>query len=84
MHGGIKGIIKEMVMSAAYRQSSKTTEEKLEKDPYNRLLSRGARFRLSAEQIRDQSLAVSGLLENKNWRQECNATSAGWDLECGI
>jgi hypothetical protein len=59
----IKGIIKEMVMSAAYRQSSKTTEEKLEKDPYNRLLSRGARFRLSAEQIRDQSLAVSGLLE---------------------
>jgi len=61
----VKSILKEMVMSATYRQSSKLTLEKLEKDPYNRLLSRGSRFRLSAEQIRDQSLAVSGLLEPK-------------------
>ncbi len=58
----IKSILKEIVMSATYRQSSKFTPEKLEKDPYNRLLSRGPRFRLSAEQIRDQMLAVSGLL----------------------
>ena len=59
----IKSILKEMVMSASYQQSSKVTPEKLEKDPYNRLLSRGPRFRLSAEQIRDQAMAVSGLLD---------------------
>lgn len=64
-HWSVKSILKEIVMSASYRQSSKLTLEKLEKDPYNRLLSRGPRFRLSAEQIRDQSMAVSGLLERK-------------------
>jgi hypothetical protein len=61
----IKAILKEIVMSATYRQSSKFTPDRLEKDPYNRLLSRGPRFRLSAEQIRDQMLAVSGLLDRK-------------------
>jgi hypothetical protein len=61
----VKEILKEIVMSATYRQSSKVTLEKLQVDPYNRLLSRGPRFRLSAEQIRDQSLAVSGLLDRK-------------------
>lgn len=64
VHGwSVKGILKQIVMSATYRQSSKVTAERLEIDPYNRLLSRGPRFRLSAEQIRDQSLAVSGLLD---------------------
>ena len=61
----VKGILKEMVMSATYRQESTPTAEKLEKDPNNRLLSRGPRFRLSAEQLRDQALAVSGLLSAK-------------------
>jgi len=61
----VKSILKEIVMSATYRQSSKLTLEKLQVDPYNMLLSRGPRFRLSAEQIRDQSMAVSGLLERK-------------------
>ena len=61
----VKGILKEMVMSATYRQDSTPTTEKLEKDPGNRLLSRGPRFRLSAEQLRDQALAVSGLLTSK-------------------
>lgn len=61
----IKGILKEMVMSSTYRQDSSPTAEKLEQDPRNRLLSRGPRFRLSAEQIRDQALAVSGLLTDK-------------------
>ena len=60
-----KAFIKTIVMSATYRQSSHTTAEKLERDPKNRLLSRGARFRLSAEMVRDQALAVSGLLSRK-------------------
>lgn len=58
-------MLKEMVMSAAYRQDSKVTPELLEADPRNRLLARGPRVRLSAEQIRDQALAVSGLLSDK-------------------
>ena len=61
----IKGLIKTLVMSATYRQSSYADQEVLEKDPENRLLSRGARVRLSAEQIRDQALAVSGVLSPK-------------------
>ena len=59
----LKPFLKEIMMSASYRQSSQVTQKKLEVDPYNRLLSRGARFRLSAEQIRDQALVVSGLLD---------------------
>ncbi len=59
----IKSLIKEILMSATYRQSSVVTEEKLEKDPFNEWLSRGPRFRLSAEQIRDQALFVSGLMD---------------------
>jgi hypothetical protein len=58
----MKSLLKEIVSSAAYQQSSKTTAQKQEIDPYNRYLSRGSRIRLSAEQIRDQALAVSGLL----------------------
>ncbi|MFK7978600.1 MAG: DUF1553 domain-containing protein, partial [Saprospiraceae bacterium] len=55
----------EIVTSATYRQASKVTPMLLEKDPYNQLLSRGPRFRLSAEQIRDQALMISGLLNPK-------------------
>lgn len=58
----IKTLIKEMVMSEAYRQSSAVDSLKLEKDPRNLFLSRGSRTRLSSEQVRDQILAVSGLL----------------------
>lgn len=57
-----KALIRKMVSSATYRQDSAATAEKREKDPNNRLLSHGPRFRLSAEFIRDQALAVSGLL----------------------
>ncbi|MDW3646846.1 MAG: DUF1553 domain-containing protein [Bacteroidia bacterium] len=60
----VKSLLKEIMLSATYRQASRITPEKLEKDPYNRLLSRGPRFRLSAEQIRDQALAVSGLIND--------------------
>jgi mono/diheme cytochrome c family protein len=58
----VKSLQKLIVMSAAYRQSSKATPELLEHDPENRLLGRGPRFRLPSWMIRDQALAVSGLL----------------------
>ncbi len=61
----LKKFIKLMVMSATYRQSSQTTPEMQEADPNNRLLARGPRFRVSAEMVRDQALAVSGLLSDK-------------------
>ena len=61
-HWSVKELLKDILLSATYQQSSRANPEKLEKDPYNRLLSRGSRFRLSAEQVRDQALAVSGLL----------------------
>ena len=58
----MKRLQKMLVMSATYRQSSRVTAEKLAADSENRLLSRGPRFRLDAEVIRDQALAISGLL----------------------
>lgn len=58
----LKRLQKLLVMSAAYRQSAAATPGLLEKDLYNRLLARGPRFRLDPEVIRDQALAVSGLL----------------------
>lgn len=61
----VKAMQKRIVMSAAYRQSAATDARRLEKDYYNRLLSRGPRFRMDAEMIRDQALAVSGLLNPK-------------------
>lgn len=54
-----------MVTSATYRQSAAATPALLEKDPANRLLARGPRHRLDAEQLRDQALAASGLLVAK-------------------
>ena len=61
----IKGFLKDLVSSAAYRQSSRVTPELLERDPDNRLLARGPRLRLSAEMVRDQALCVSALLSEK-------------------
>lgn len=58
----VKKTLKEMVMSTTYRQSAITNKDMLVKDPANTWYARGARVRLSAEQIRDQALAVSGLL----------------------
>jgi hypothetical protein len=58
----IKAMQKLIVTSAAYRQSSKATPELLQKDPENRLLARAPRLRLPAGMIRDQALALSGLL----------------------
>ena len=58
----IKQLQKTIVMSTTYQQSSRITPELLEKDPDNRLLARGPRVRLPAEMVRDQALAISGLL----------------------
>jgi hypothetical protein len=65
LHWDLKAFQKEIVMSAAYQQSSEITPELIERDPENRLIARGPRFRLSAEEIRDQALAASGLLVEK-------------------
>ncbi len=61
----VKAMQKRLVMSATYRQNAATDAVRLEKDYYNRLVSRGPRFRMDAEMIRDHALAVSGLLQNK-------------------
>jgi len=61
----VKALVRLIVTSATYRQSAAVTPEKLEKDPYNRLLSRGPRLQLDAEFIRDNALTVSGLLNPK-------------------
>ncbi len=58
----LKALLKTIVTSSTYRQSSEVTPERYDKDPENRLLARGPRFRLPAETIRDQALAISGLL----------------------
>jgi mono/diheme cytochrome c family protein len=57
-----KAIVRAIVTSATYRQSSAVSAALIDRDPYNRLLARGARFRLDAEAVRDVGLAVSGLL----------------------
>ena len=62
---GMKAFHRLLATSATYRQSSRSTPELVERDPYNRLLGRGPRFRLEAEMVRDQALAVSGLLSAK-------------------
>jgi len=61
----VKSIMKTIVLSATYRQSSKAAAELYDKDPENRSLARGPRYRLPAEVLRDQALAISGLLVEK-------------------
>ncbi|HTN76117.1 MAG TPA: DUF1553 domain-containing protein [Pirellulaceae bacterium] len=61
----LKQFYKTLVMSSTYRQAALATPEKIERDPHNRWLSRGPRFRMDAEMVRDYALAASGLLVNK-------------------
>jgi hypothetical protein len=61
----VKRLFRLMVESATYRQSAAVTPEKREKDPHNRLLSRGPRFRMDAEMLRDAALYCSGILVAK-------------------
>jgi hypothetical protein len=67
MEGGwrLKPLHRMIVMSAAYRQTSTVSAALAERDPYNRLLARGPRFRVEAEMVRDITLAASGLLSRR-------------------
>ncbi len=60
-----KALLREIVLSATYRQTARVTPELKKRDPENRLLARGPRTRLTAEMVRDNALAVSGLLSRK-------------------
>ncbi|MCC6292339.1 MAG: DUF1553 domain-containing protein [Bryobacterales bacterium] len=61
----VRQLLKTIVSSATYRQSSRATPELVKRDPENRLLARGPRARLSAEMVRDQALAIAGLLDRR-------------------
>lgn len=61
----MKKLLREIVLSATYRQSARVNAGLRERDPHNRLLARGPRTRLTAEMVRDNALAVSGLLSSK-------------------
>jgi hypothetical protein len=61
----LKKLMKDILLSATYQQSSHLKPSSAEKDPFNKFYARGPRVRLTAEQIRDQALSVSGLLSNK-------------------
>jgi hypothetical protein len=61
----MKSLHRVIVTSATYRQTSAAAPALVERDPYNRLLARGPRFRLEAEMVRDVALATSGLLSRK-------------------
>ena len=60
-----KALLREIVLSRVYRQSAKVSPALAERDPSNRLLARGPRFRLTSEQLRDQALAVGGILSRE-------------------
>ncbi len=61
----LKKLLRDIVLSSTYRQSGKVRPELVEIDPQNRLLASGPRYRMSAEMVRDQALAIAGLLSDK-------------------
>lgn len=92
----IKRILRVMVTSATYRQSSRVTPQSAEKDPANRLLAHAPRRRLNAEQVRDQALFLSGVLSTKMlgesvypyqppglWQAAFNGSDRNWTLSPG-
>lgn len=90
----LKPLLKEIVLSATYRQDSHATNELLAKDPSNRYLARGPRVRLTGEQMRDQTLVVSNLLSRKMYGKpvmpyqpqgvwQAVYSSAKWELSSG-
>jgi hypothetical protein len=71
-HWDLKRLLKQLVMSATYRQLSRVDAEMFDRDPDNRLLARGPRFRMSAEMVRDQALFAGGLLSEKMYGPPVN------------
>ena len=63
----IKKLLKEIVMSATYQQDSKASKDQLDKDQFNKYYARGARARLSAEQLRDPALTTTRLMSHKRY-----------------
>ena len=80
----VKAFIKLLVTSRTYRQSSHVTDEMAANDPLNRLLGRGPRVRLSAEMVRDQALAVSGLLSSKMYGSPVNPPQPDMGLKAAF
>lgn len=76
----VKGLCRSIVLSATYRQDSKSDAEQLDRDPTNRLLARGPAHRLAAEQIRDLALAASGLLSRELGGPPVSPYQPGEDL----
>lgn len=83
-HWDLKAFLKTLVTSAAYRQSTHVTPEAQEKDPDNRLASRGPRFRMSAEMVRDQALAAAGLLSAKMYGPSVRPVRPALDLRAAF
>jgi hypothetical protein len=91
-----KALIRLLVTSATYRQSSRETPQVVQRDPANRLYGRAPRFRMEAEMVRDQALALSGLLSQKMkgpsvfppqpdglWRAAFNGSDRTWSTSSG-
>jgi len=79
-----KHMLKLMVMSATYRQSSAVSEELAQRDPNNRLLARGPRVRLAAEEIRDAALAAAGLLSARMYGPPCQPPKPNFGLSAAF
>lgn len=80
----VQHILRLLVTSAAYRQSSAVSAELAARDPENRLLARGPRFRLTAEMVRDQSLAVAGLLSRTLYGPPVRPPQPSLDLKAAF
>jgi len=80
----VKRFLKLLVTSAAYRQSSRVHPDALEKDPDNRWVSRGPRFRLGAEMVRDQALAAAGLLSARMYGPSVRPPRPNLDLRAAF
>lgn len=74
----VKAILRTMVLSETYRQSSRAAQEDYLNDPENRMLARGSRFRLDSEVVRDQVLAVSGLLNPTMYGKSVKPPQPPW------
>ncbi len=84
MHWRLKTLVRTMVLSATYQQGSSAAPAAFAADPFNAYLGRGPRMRLTAEEIFDQSLAVSGLLNRKAFGPPVTFPTAGYQKQIGF